>query len=454
MFKRLELHINSLLQIIFSFFYKRLLQTKNLDGRFVTFLLIMVYFGTIYFSHFFMPYDLFWRKLGVPTLLPSFIDMREVLGGFDCTRLGYDVLFHDPCGIAGGGDQFGKGDPNLNMPYPRAWWMFTFLGLSQTHTVFVGVSLALAFYAVLFLFLGKISQLEGLAYGIILCSPPIMLLVERGNVDMVLFVLVAIVLLTQNRFANLLQSIFLYTTLFLVTSLKLFPVFGFISVLRERPKIFIIFSIVILSALSLYLFSKAEEINHIQNYFSANHEREKHSYGFKVIGICLVKFFSNPRLATSFKFKFLFILWFPIIAIYLATMFVFLKSMFANGLRELINTVPNSENAGFKMDGFRIGAGIYLGTFLVGWNYDYKLCFWLLTLPQLFLWIRQGGVLARHSALSIVLIIFSLYCSIATLSTGGLDELANWYLFGFYLVALLVSLPNWMMKSLKSIELK
>jgi len=50
--------------------------------------------------------------------------------------------------------------------------------------------------------------------------------------------------------------------------------------------------------------------------------------------------------------------------------------------------------------------------------------------------------------LSIVAIVFSLYFSIVTLSTGGLDELANWYLFGFFTVSLFMSLPVWIFEML------
>jgi hypothetical protein len=83
----------------------------------------------------------------------------------------------------------------------------------------------------------------------------------------------------------------------------------------------------------------------------------------------------------------------------------------------------------------------------MGWHYDYKLCFWLLAIPFVFDLIKKGNWFARPSLIALFSMIFSLYCSIATASTGALDEFANWYLLVYFILVLVITLPNWMKTS-------
>jgi len=102
-----------------------------------------------------------------------------------------------------------------------------------------------------------------------------------------------------------------------------------------------------------------------------------------------------------------------------------------------------SDNA--HIDGFRVGAGIYLGTFFLGNNWDYRLMFLIFAIPQLVSWSNENGK-RLVSFFTLVAIIFSCW-SIAFWTLGrGLDlpdELVNWLLFAMLLYLLLVSLPTW-----------
>jgi hypothetical protein len=85
--------------------------------------------------------------------------------------------------------------------------------------------------------------------------------------------------------------------------------------------------------------------------------------------------------------------------------------------------------------GFRIGALVYIGTFLAGSSFDYRQCFLLLTLPQLWAWRRAGGALPLFA---LVALGFSLGANYLLARWPGffLNETAGWSLL-FVLAALL-----------------
>jgi hypothetical protein len=100
--------------------------------------------------------------------------------------------------------------------------------------------------------------------------------------------------------------------------------------------------------------------------------------------------------------------------------------------------------------GFRIGAGIYVGTFLVGNNFDYRLIFLLLAMPQLIAWGKEPGTLGYLSAGSLLLLVMRFWGEwwTAILFPPSLAavryvlmQLTEWLLFAFYSYALIKTIP-------------
>jgi hypothetical protein len=85
--------------------------------------------------------------------------------------------------------------------------------------------------------------------------------------------------------------------------------------------------------------------------------------------------------------------------------------------------------------GFRAGTLVYLATFLAGSSFDYRQCFLLLTLPQLWAWRRKGRALA---AVALGAMFFSLGANYLLAGWPGffLNEAGGWLLL-FVLAALL-----------------
>ena len=76
---------------------------------------------------------------------------------------------------------------SAQIAYPSSWSSLTWLGLEQRDTIFWGVFFALIFYGITLMIIGRLNYQEAVVYALILCSPPVMLLVERGNVDIVIY---------------------------------------------------------------------------------------------------------------------------------------------------------------------------------------------------------------------------------------------------------------------------
>jgi len=103
------------------------------------------------------------------------------------------------------------------------------------------------------------------------------------------------------------------------------------------------------------------------------------------------------------------------------------------------------------LDGYRIGAGVYAGTFLLGNIWDYRLIFFFFALPQLFEWVHQKRRTEQFMAMSQLLayliatwamfltdVLPSHYTQVRTA-----EELSKWWLFLSCLYQLARTLPPW-----------
>lgn len=97
-----------------------------------------------------------------------------------------------------------------------------------------------------------------------------------------------------------------------------------------------------------------------------------------------------------------------------------------------------------SIDAFRIGTSIYIGTFLIGNNWDYRLTLLLFTMPQMLAWLKTKSRLSPLSGLALVGIILTTWLSYITSKLFYLDELIKWLLFLFYTYTLILTLPKWL----------
>jgi hypothetical protein len=105
------------------------------------------------------------------------------------------------------------------------------------------------------------------------------------------------------------------------------------------------------------------------------------------------------------------------------------------------------------IDGFRLGAVIYLGTFIEGNSFNYRLVFLLFCIPQLMTWMNSQARNRIWSRITFITLISScwgmLLLRVLPVDLAfWLDELTNWILFTGLLYLFFISLPDWLIKEI------
>jgi len=241
---------------------------SKIDGRFLVVAALLGYFGLLYLANFFVPYREFWRKLGVPAAENAFIDLAAVLGAFDCDRLTGEVsLANNSC--------------FTQIFYPSSWSLLTWLGLEQRNTIFLGVFFALIFYVITLIIIGRLNYQEAIVYALILCSPPVMLLVERGNVDIVIYSWLGVALMIIKNSRALIFRLCAYLLIFFWGVIKLFPIFGLAVIIKEKRNLFLFLAAIFTTAFITYFLASIGEMKTISSFHYGL--RIWYSFGYKVL---------------------------------------------------------------------------------------------------------------------------------------------------------------------------
>ena len=346
-------------------------------------------------------YDWGWDQLGIKAVRPYFADLRALIAAGDSYRRGCDPLVENPA------------NPwHVPMDYPRAWLVPVIaLGLQQSHTVVLGLLLALAFYACALGIAGRLRPWQGAVWALLLCSPPAMLAVERGNSDLIIFVLLAGALLALRRGW---RPEVAYAAVGICTVLKLYPVFAFMLAWREKPRRAV--DVIVAAALgfAVYLVAVRKDL--------------------------LVLLSTLPQAVWMCYGSHVYFRW----AVVPAERGAGLASLFAVALAalgrvRLPGLVPLSPA---DADGLMVGGGLYVGTFLTATNFDYRLVMLLFTVPTL---LRLLGGAERFyrwlAALLLTAMVTGWWCSPGMAECFQIKEVANWTVFVGVLFLLLQCLP-------------
>jgi hypothetical protein len=405
--------MTKIIKEIFHNFSKHLSKVSKIDGRFLLLALLLGYFLPLFFAVFSNSYSINskWIYPLVPKLFPPFADMRVVTSGSECIRLGYDVLVKNPC------------DPwNRPMNYPRILGLPSFFGLDQTHTVILGILSGLLFFILTFVIIERLSYLEALIYGVILCSPSVMLAIERGNIDLIIYTLLSISLMILKS-KYVIFRICSYGLILFAAILKLYPIVSLLCCLKEKKNTFLFVFFVIFTIFGIYVTSDLQSLKLISD---ATPRPTFLGYGGMVILDIIFK--GGGWISIVKK-----IIFFLLIA--LVFLIAYLEASKRNDLSQDLNLQ--------YIDGFRMGASLYLGTYLLGNNWDYRLIILLFSIPQMLAWIKSNNQISIPSLLAIIGISLTLWISSGRLNFFNIDELLNWLLLLYFIYALILTLPQW-----------
>jgi len=343
---------------------RNLLQDNKRDFRIIPFGFVMIYMLVLLFSEFYFGSYAVIGSYFCIIPIPYFVDLKILLCGIDAIRENinpYTVSCLD-------------GSPFFNYPY--IWGFLSFLPfITTSNLIYIGLGLALTLFSTLYFYIGKINFIDAIIYTLLFLSPAIMLGVERGNCDLIIFLLLLIPLFYKNS-----HSLFAFVIL-ITGMLKLFPIGASICILNDViskiKKSFCLFISVIVIFL-IYLVLMKENILLVS-------QKTPRPFGGSSYGLWAIPemFFRHFRHYPSFAVFIFFILKMLILLAFI---------IFYRYANKIVKTLII--DSGSKGMSYIIGAGIFITTCLIGYNWEYRLIFLLLTIPQILSWIGEKKLMA------------------------------------------------------------
>ncbi len=354
-------------------------------------------------------------------MYPLFGDMRVITAAYECIRKGYNIFQENPC------DPWGRA-----INYPPIWYAPAAIGIDQSNTAILGITIGFLFFAFTFLLIRKINYFEAIIYSFILLSPSIMLAVERGNNDLIIYSLLAVSLLLLSH-ENILSRGLSYSLIVFAATLKLFPIFAIAALLKERRRVVLAIAPFTLGVFITYIFFTLDDLKFVN---SVTPRAALMSYGNMVFFDLISLHFDRIGIDLPRNIGFLFF--------YTSILFILVLSWVLVKRRYRFYQNEQEQLATPYIDEFRIGACIYLGTFILGNNWDYRLIFLIFTIPQILVWIKSRSSLQSISTMALSGIVLTVWLSRYSYEIFGLDELINWLLFFYFTYTLAQTLPDWL----------
>ena len=307
---------------------------------------------------------------------PPFGDIISITWGIDCIRAGYDPY------------TFNAFDPWLRFfNYPKIWLtIFDFLNLNKEATNYIGIILA-GLYGIATIFLFNLKKLVHFLFVmLIVLSPPVFLLLERGNSDIIIYLLVAGSIYYLRKSSSVNENIrlhLIYLVILFAAILKLYPVFLLPILLYEKASVRNQLVIGIYSSVILMIYFLINYNDFMM--ISKNTPRPEDALSFgKNVGLNHI--FSSGSLALVSN---------SIVVLLLAAA-SYCCFRFKDQLNKIIPVSPNDKS---KIYLFLAGAFLYAGTFFIGNNYDYRLVFVIFMIPFLIDIFDHAGKKARTMSL-------------------------------------------------------
>jgi hypothetical protein len=384
------------------------------------------------FSYVFFQSDFLIRKWNLPLDPPGFFDSRQFAWASESHALGYDQLYQNPVNPRG-----------TLLNYPRIWHLLFSLGIDESHTNILGsIVVILFFFGIgIFWFSKKFDNLTCFTLFFVILSPPVMLGVERSNIELIIFFILSLALVINSYSSISALFIFLFAAI-----LKLHPIFGIPYLLKEhKRKFWTLFFI----ASGIFLLYTLLSINDFIQLFKTAPKGVSSSFGRDVWWMALKhRRFYNLSLSNGL------VLFFKVLSYILAFMSVAVTLYFSMRKKdcELCRQVEH-------IDAFRMGSGIYIGCFLLMNTVDYRLVFLVFTIPQIVEWMRNSGKrISLVPRVTFAAMMFSLWSDVVMRFLGrkitfAMEEFSNWIILTCLLYLLFSSLPDWFRDDLRRLFL-
>jgi len=368
--------------------------------------------------------------MGMPAKQPSFSDLRVIQAASHSLQDKLNPYKNNPY------------DPwKRTYNYPPIWIYLLGQFLTPSNIYIFGIVMIIAFVVTVFIFIGHIPISNGFYYAVVVVNPVTFLLFERANIDIFIFILTTIYIyfLTFNRQ----KSVYYLLGLFLsfISILKLYPIFCLSGVIQHK-KTFYKLMLVTVFVFVVYLVS-------IANLLPLIAKNTPHTYTLSY-GCAVLPMILNLALMDTGMHKLL-----TTITPYLTglTLMAIMTSVaIYYGLKHK-KIEPNNDT--IILLAFRIGVGLFIGTFALGNNWDYRLVVLILTVPQLIEWRRNQifntSFISSVLAIIPVLMNWMMISSEHRYNTLIIKQLVSWYLVVSLIYIYVRTRPAWLF-SLKQVR--
>ena len=374
--------------------------------------------------------DAAWTQMGISPLNPPFSDTRAITASWQCTRQGVDVMVRNPC------DPWGR-----IMQYPKAWMVLAPLGFGQDLTNLFGIANALLALGAVILVMGRVRRIwEAGLYLVLLLSPPVLLLVERGNVDGLMLALVGISMVLWSAQSKAVRAPAL-VLLELAAVLKLYPIVTVWALLRRGGRGTLSAVTAAIAVFGIYLLATWKEIAQV-GALTMQGTSPAYGVGVLVVAIRHPGVYGGPLLVRVGQGRGDAFLRVGVILSVIG-LAAFLGWVVR---RAALKSVGDPGGAPWHLDAYLAGSLVYTSSFLLFNNWDYRMAFVLLAVPQLLTWSRAPehrlAWLARGAILSFVVAALSSRFSPQAAFPYGLGQTAKTALCVLLLALILLELRD------------
>ena len=310
--------------------------------------LILVLLG---FTFYMLDPIFFWKVTGTPYVSASAIGQNpgDKLVFFDLRYLQYLSGFFDSIFLPA--DQlynlYKQEDGSMVINYPRIWIVISYYTNIKSDIVLYSIYLTI-FICYTNIFFNLTKKTNSYFFTYLFFSGANLLLLERGNVDIILIVLIFYSFLSNIKIIN-------YIGYLLASFLKIYPAFSLFFFLKNKKSIFLIITLALIFI--TYLFLIKEDLRNIS---LVNPKNGYSSYGFLSIIFNIKEHFNIDINYTLFAGG-------NLLIIFLMYYFFYKKK---------IRSIKYQ-----YFDIFLLGGGIYIFTFIINTHHDYRLMYLMLCVP-------------------------------------------------------------------------
>ena len=296
-----------------------------------------------------------WGSLKIPPNVVPFSDFKAHLLFLNCGTIGIDVNIQECTLIP-------DGNAKINT-HPKVWiFLFDILNLQNTfiYNFCILILLTLYFYVICRLFDQFNTFANKFLLIVLLFSTTNFILLERLATDLIIFILTFGALNIRNK---ILQAFFI----FIGFVLKYYPIF-IASIFIEKKKF--LFSFITIAVIFFYIF-------YLDNFNSLNKNLVEMALPIAYGSRTMLKAFYHLSIEYEYFLNDTNLNFYRNLVILLCLLYVLFIFLFG-----YISENKKYIHLPFEQY-FLAGASIYIGTFIIGANADYRLIFLILTIPYI-----------------------------------------------------------------------